>query len=49
MIYIDKSTFPHCYIQEKKFDWGEPYYEMTPILIYRLIPIYLISNLQLKY
>ena len=31
MIYIDKSTFPYCYIEEKKFDWGEPYDEMTPI------------------
>lgn len=31
MIYIDKSTFPHCYIEEKKFDWGEPYDDITPI------------------
>lgn len=31
MIYIDKSTFPHCYIKEKKFDWGEPYDDITPI------------------
>jgi len=31
MIYIEKNTFPHCYIEKKKFDWGEPYDEMTPI------------------
>lgn len=31
MIYIDKSTFPYCYIEEKKFDWGEPYDDITPI------------------
>lgn len=31
MIYIDKNTFPHCYIEEKKFDWGEPYNDITPI------------------
>ncbi|MFH6995888.1 hypothetical protein [Flavobacterium sp. FlaQc-48] len=31
MIYIDKSTFPHSYIEEKKFDWGEPYDDITPI------------------
>lgn len=31
MIYIDKTTYPYCYIEEKKFDWGEPYDEMTPI------------------
>ena len=31
MIYIEKSTFPHCYIEEKKFDWGEPYDNITPI------------------
>jgi hypothetical protein len=31
MIYIEKSTFPHCYIEEKKFDWGEPYDDITPI------------------
>lgn len=31
MIYIGKSTFPHCYIEEKKFDWGEPYDDITPI------------------
>lgn len=31
MIYIDKNTFPHCYIEEKKFDWGEPYDDITPI------------------
>jgi len=31
MIYIDKSTSPYCYIEEKKFDWGEPYDDITPI------------------
>lgn len=31
MIYLDKSTFPHSYIEEKKFEWGEPYDEITPI------------------
>lgn len=31
MIYINKKTFPHCYIEEKKFDWGEPYGVITPI------------------
>jgi len=31
MFYIDKNTFPHCYIDEKKFDWGEPYDDITPI------------------
>lgn len=31
MIYIDKNTYPHCYIEEKKFDWGEPYDDITPI------------------
>lgn len=31
MIYIVKSTFPYCYIEEKKFDWGEPYDDITPI------------------
>lgn len=31
MIYIDKSTIPHFYIEEKKFDWGEPYDDIIPI------------------
>ncbi|WP_316633762.1 hypothetical protein [uncultured Flavobacterium sp.] len=31
MIYIDKKTYPYCYIEEKKFDWGEPYDDITPI------------------
>lgn len=31
MIYIDKNTFPHCYVEEKKFEWGEPYDDITPI------------------
>lgn len=31
MIYIDKNTYPHSYIEEKKFDWGEPYDDITPI------------------
>lgn len=31
MIHIDKNTFPYCYIEQKKFDWGEPYDTITPI------------------
>ncbi|KAF2515754.1 hypothetical protein [Flavobacterium foetidum] len=31
MIYINKNTFPFCYIEEKKFEWGEPYEVATPI------------------
>lgn len=31
MIYIDKKTVPYCYIEEKKFEWGEPYTVNTPI------------------
>ncbi|MBW1655093.1 hypothetical protein [Flavobacterium quisquiliarum] len=31
MIYINKSTFPFCYVEEKKFEWGEPYEDVTPI------------------
>jgi hypothetical protein len=31
MIYIDKKTVPYCYIEEKKFEWGEPYTVDTPI------------------
>lgn len=31
MIYIDKNTIPHCYAEEKKFEWGEPYTDITPI------------------
>lgn len=31
MIYIDKNTFPYCYVEEKKLDWGEPYTHITPI------------------
>lgn len=31
MIYINKTTIPHCYIEEKKFEWGEPYICTTPI------------------
>ncbi|AWH85052.1 hypothetical protein HYN59_07890 [Flavobacterium album] len=31
MIYIDKKTVPHCYVEEKKFEWGEPYTVDTPI------------------
>ncbi len=31
MIYIDKTTIPHCYIEEKKFEWGETYTCTTPI------------------
>ncbi|MGY3794892.1 hypothetical protein [Aquimarina sp. 433] len=28
---IDSSTIPKCQIEEKKFAWGEPYIEITPI------------------
>lgn len=28
---IDSSTIPKCQIKEKKFSWGEPYIEITPI------------------
>ncbi|MFZ4927555.1 hypothetical protein [Chryseobacterium sp. Mn2064] len=31
--YIDIETIPHCKIEEKKFDWGEPYSIHTPIFI----------------
>ena len=31
MISIDKTLIPHCYVEEKKFDWGEPYTCITPI------------------
>ncbi|KQT26172.1 hypothetical protein ASG22_05745 [Chryseobacterium sp. Leaf405] len=31
MIYIDKTIFPHCFVEEKRFEWGEPYINMTPI------------------
>lgn len=31
MIYIDKTCKPYCYVEEKKFDWGEPYTCITPI------------------
>ncbi|MEN2402182.1 hypothetical protein GKZ90_0020500 [Flavobacterium sp. MC2016-06] len=31
MIYLDKNTFPYCFIEEKKFEWGEPYLIITPI------------------
>lgn len=31
MIYIDKNKIPHCYVEEKKFEWGEPYTDITPI------------------
>lgn len=31
MIYINKNTFPFCYVEEKKFEWGEPYEDITPI------------------
>lgn len=31
MILIDKTTVPHCFVEEKKFDWGEPYTHTVPI------------------
>ena len=31
MISIDKTTIPYCYLEEKKFEWGEPYTVTTPI------------------
>ena|SRR6218665_1423120 len=31
MTHINKSTFPFCYVEEKKFEWGEPYEDVTPI------------------
>ncbi|MCC9074380.1 hypothetical protein LNQ49_22560 [Flavobacterium sp. F-65] len=31
MVYIDKKTVPHCYVEEKKFEWGEPYTISIPI------------------
>lgn len=31
MVSIDKTFIPHCYVEEKKFDWGEPYTCITPI------------------
>ncbi|MFK7033401.1 hypothetical protein [Flavobacterium oreochromis] len=31
MIYIDKDTVPSCKIEEKKFEWGEPYNIYMPI------------------
>jgi hypothetical protein len=37
MSYIDKSTIPFCHVQEKKFDWGEPYTTYNPI--FKISPI----------
>ncbi|KFE99011.1 hypothetical protein [Chryseobacterium luteum] len=31
MIYIDKTIFPHCFVEEKKFEWDEPYIQTFPI------------------
>ncbi|QYS89459.1 hypothetical protein [Flavobacterium davisii] len=31
MTYIDKDAVPNCKIEEKKFEWGEPYNIYTPI------------------
>ncbi|WP_106794275.1 hypothetical protein [Aquimarina sp. Aq78] len=28
---IDSTTIPKCQIEEKRFSWGEPYTEITPI------------------
>lgn len=37
MSYINKSTIPFCHVQEKKFDWGEPYTTYNPI--FKISPI----------
>ena len=34
MNYIDDSTVPQCKIEEKKFEWGEPYIVYTPIFCF---------------
>ena len=31
MSYIDTSTIPNCKIEEKRFEWGEPYKIYSPI------------------
>jgi len=28
---IDKSTKPHCKLEERTFEWGEPYIVITPL------------------
>ncbi|MBG6129023.1 hypothetical protein IWQ47_000285 [Aquimarina sp. EL_43] len=28
---VDHETLPKCMLEEKKFSWGEPYLEVTPI------------------
>ncbi|MCS4302468.1 hypothetical protein [Chryseobacterium sp. BIGb0232] len=33
--YIDTETMPHCKIEEKKFEWGEPYEMQTPVFIFK--------------
>ncbi|MEJ5106428.1 hypothetical protein [Chryseobacterium sp. MYb328] len=33
--YIDTETIPHCKIEEKKFEWGEPYEMQTPVFIFK--------------
>lgn len=38
MIYINKNTLPHCFVEEKKFDWGEPYEDITPIFNLSIAP-----------
>lgn len=38
MIHIDKTFVPHCYVEEKKFDWGEPYTHVTPIFNVNVSP-----------
>lgn len=34
MNYIDDSTVPQCKIEEKKFEWGEPYKVYTPVFCF---------------
>lgn len=33
--YIDIETVPNCKIEEKKFEWGEPYQMYTPVFIFK--------------
>ncbi|NML72083.1 hypothetical protein HHL23_20150 [Chryseobacterium sp. RP-3-3] len=34
MNYIDKETIPRCKIEDKEFEWGEPYKIYTPIFYF---------------
>lgn len=42
--YIDIETIPHCKIEEKKFEWGEPYEIQTPIFILKKISTSKLEN-----